>query len=120
VAQGSKISGLCSSPGMSELAQMYGKNQALELGFLGPGPGACHHLLCVITNIEGTARDQSLKLHLSVGLWHGVQCVCVCVCVREREREKGPVYKLIPKSRLYYEQILTLVREGAMLPKALV
>jgi hypothetical protein len=39
---------------------------------------------------------------------------------REREREKGTVYKLIPKRRIYYEQILTLVREGAMLPMALV
>jgi hypothetical protein len=57
VAQGSKISGLCGSPGMSELAQVYRKNQALELGFLVPGPVACHHFLCVITNIEGTARD---------------------------------------------------------------
>jgi hypothetical protein len=73
VTQGSKLSGLCGSPGISELAQVYGKNQALELGYLGLDPLACHHLLCVTTNTAGTARDESLKLTLSVGLGHGVQ-----------------------------------------------
>ena len=58
---------------MSELAQLHGKNQALELGFRGPDPVACHHLLCVITNIAGTARDQSVKLPFLLGFVHGAQ-----------------------------------------------
>jgi hypothetical protein len=73
VTHGSNLSGLGVSPGTSEHAQLYGKNQAVELGFRGSDPVACHHRLCVITNVAGTARDQSLKLPFSVGFGHGVQ-----------------------------------------------
>ena len=72
VTQRSSLSGFW-VPGTSELSQLYGKIQALEFGFGGADPVACHHLLCVITNIAGNARDQSLKLPFSVGLGHGVQ-----------------------------------------------
>jgi len=73
VTQGYNLSGLSGSPGTSELAQLYGKNQAVELGFRRPDPVVCQNLLCVITNIAGTTRDQSLKLPFSVGSGHGDQ-----------------------------------------------
>jgi hypothetical protein len=73
VTQGSKLSGLLGSPGTSEIAQLYGKNQAAEFGFRRFDPVVCYHFLCVITNIAGTTRDQSLKLSFLVGFGHGVQ-----------------------------------------------